>query len=171
MHDQAKYEPLEQSAFFGDNRSSRQPPEGTIARGQLREDSHFYAGKVAGKPATTFPVELTEELMERGRQRYNIFCVPCHDKTGNAEGMVVLRGFRKPAVFHIERLRNAPAGYFFDVITNGFGSMPGYAEQIPARDRWAIIAYVRALQLSQRATLDDVPEPERSQLISQRGQQ
>jgi mono/diheme cytochrome c family protein len=171
MHDQAKYEPLEQSNFFGDNRSERDPVEGTVARGDLREDSVFYTGKAGDQPARTFPMELTESIMRRGQERFNIYCSPCHDSLGAGQGMVVRRGFKKPPSFHIDRLRQAPIGYYFDVITNGFGVMPSYKEQVPVADRWAIIAYVRALQLSQHATIDDVPESKRKELESVRGSQ
>jgi len=164
MHDQPKYESLEASTFFPDGRASRPLVPGTVARGQLREDTHLYEGKVAGKPAETFPFPIDLKILERGQQRYNIYCSPCHDHVGNGDGMVVRRGFRHPPPYHIERLRQAPAGYFYDVITNGFGAMQDYAAQIPVRDRWAIVAYVRALQLSQNATLNDVPETERQTL-------
>lgn len=164
MHDQPRYEPLEASAFFEDGRSARQPVTGTVARGQLQADTHFYTGRVNGEPVTTFPFQITQEVLKRGQERYNIFCSPCHDRVGNGEGMVVRRGFRRPPSFHIDRLREAPVGHFFDVITNGFGAMYDYAARIPPRDRWAIIAYIRALQFSQRATLADVPEAEIHQL-------
>jgi len=164
MHDQPKYEPLEASTFFTDGRASRPLVPGTVARGQLREDTHLYAGQVAGKPAETFPFPIDLKTIERGQQRYNIYCSPCHDRVGNGDGMVVRRGLRRPPSYHIDRLRQAPPGYFYDVITNGFGAMQDYAAQISVRDRWAIVAYVRALQLSQNATLADVPETERPRL-------
>jgi len=164
MHDQPKYESLEASTFFPDGRASRPLVPGTVARGQLREDTHLYEGKVSGKPAETFPFPIDLKTLERGQQRYNIYCSPCHDRVGNGNGMVVRRGFRPPPSYHIERLRKVPPGYLYDVITNGFGAMQDYAAQIPVRDRWAIVAYVRALQLSQNATLNDVPETERQNL-------
>jgi mono/diheme cytochrome c family protein len=164
MHDQPKYESLEASTFFPDGRASRPPVPGTVARGQLREDTHLYEGKIAGKPAETFPFPIDLKTLQRGQQRYNIYCTPCHDRVGSGNGMVVRRGFRAPPSYHIERLRQAPPGYLYDVITNGFGAMQDYAAQIPVRDRWAIVAYVRALQLSQHATLNDVPETERQNL-------
>jgi len=164
MHDQPRYEPLTKSDFFGDARSERPPVEGTVARGQLREDDHFYRGRVNGELATTLPVEITAELLARGRQRYDIYCSPCHDRIGRGRGMVVQRGFRPPPSLHDERLRAAPPGHFFDVMTNGFGAMSSYASQVPVRDRWAIVAYIRALQLSQNARIDDVPESERAAL-------
>lgn len=158
MHDQARYEPLEKSEFFADGRASRPLIPGTVARGQLQTDSHFYTGKVAGQLVQTMPLPVTHTLLERGQERYNIYCAPCHDRVGNGEGMIVRRGFRHPPSFHIDRLREAPIGHFFDVMSHGFGAMADYAAQIPPPDRWAIAAYVRALQLSQHAALDDVPE-------------
>lgn len=164
MADQPSYRPLAKSSFFGDDRSARPLPEGTVARGQLRADERFYTGKSGGEPITALPVPLTRELLERGQERFNIFCAPCHDRTGGGGGMVVLRGYRRPPSYHIDRLRAAPIGHFFDVITRGFGSMPDYATQVRPADRWAIAAYIRALQLSQRATLADVPPEARGQL-------
>jgi hypothetical protein len=164
MHDQPKYEAFEASPFFQDGRASRPLVAGTVARGQLREDTHLYEGKIGGKPAETFPFPVTLQVLQRGQERYNIYCTPCHDRIGNGEGMVVRRGFRRPPSYHLDRLRQAPPGYFYDVITNGFGAMQDYSAQIPVRDRWAIVAYVRALQLSQNAALSDVPEEERQSL-------
>ena len=120
--------------------------------------------QVGGRPAETFPSPVTRQVLERGQERYNIFCAPCHDRVGNGEGMVVRRGFRPPPSFHMDRLRTVPPGYFFEVITNGFGTMANYAAEVPARDRWAIVAYIRALQLSQQARLVDVPAEERHRL-------
>jgi cytochrome c553 len=164
MHDQPRFKPLAGSDFFGDGRSARPPVEGTVARGQLRDDAHLYTGLVNGEPAATFPVEITAELLARGRERYDIFCSPCHDRVGRGTGMVVQRGFRQPTSFHDDRLRTALPGYYFDVMTNGFGAMSSYASQVPVRDRWAIAAYIRALQLSQRGSLDDVPARQRGSL-------
>jgi hypothetical protein len=157
MNDQAKYKPLAASDFFADGRASRPPVPGTIARGQLREDTHLYTGKVDGALVTTFPFPVTMEVLKRGQQRYNIYCAPCHDRAGNGNGMVVRRGYKQPPSLHIDRLRDAPVGHFYDVIANGLGAMPDYSVQVPVRDRWAIIGYIRALQLSQRATPADVP--------------
>jgi len=171
MHDQAKYEPLEQSDFFNDNRSERDPVEGTVARENFWEDSLFYTGKIGDQPSQMFPMELTESVVRRGQERFNIYCSPCHDALGTGQGMVVRRGLKRPPSFHIDRLREAPVGYFFDVITNGFGAMSSYREQVPVADRWAIVAYIRALQLSQHATIDDVPESKRKELESTRGAQ
>jgi mono/diheme cytochrome c family protein len=164
MHDQPKYEPLAESTFFADGLSARTPVTGTVARGQLREDSLLYTGKVGGENATMFPFAVDDQVMARGRERYDIHCSPCHARTGTGDGMVVLRGYRQPPTFHSERLRSAPPGHFFDVITNGFGAMPDYAAQIRAEDRWAIAAYIRALQLSHNATIEDVPPDQRGSL-------
>jgi hypothetical protein len=158
MHVQPKQNPLSRSDFFADQRSERPPVEGTVARGQLREDTYFYTGKLGSSPGDYMPFPLTKEVLERGRERYNIYCSPCHSRVGDGSGFIPSRGFaRKPPSFHDQRLRKAPLGYFYDVITNGFGIMPDYASQIPPQDRWNIVAYVRALQLSQNATRADVP--------------
>lgn len=158
MHVQPRENPLARSDFFTDQRSARPLVEGTVARGQLHADTYFYTGKIGNNPGTEMPFPVTMEVLERGRQRFNIFCAPCHSRVGDGNGFVPSRGFaRKPPSFHIDRLQKAPVGYFFDVITNGFGIMPDYASQIPTRDRWDIIAYIRALQLSQNATTADVP--------------
>ncbi|MFB3854829.1 MAG: cytochrome c [Vicinamibacterales bacterium] len=146
MHDQPRYEPLEASDFFADGRASRPIVEGTVARGDLREDSLLYTGKVDGKDSEIFPFPVTEEVLHRGRERFDIFCSPCHGRTGEGDGMVVQRGFRRPTSYHTAILRNAPVGHFFDVMTNGWGAMPDYASQVPVIDRWAIAAYIRALQ-------------------------
>jgi hypothetical protein len=164
MHNQPKYIPLRQSDFFSDARSARPLVEGTVARGELNEDELLYTGKMGTQDATEFPFPVTADVMARGRERFDIFCSPCHDRTGSGEGMVVKRGYRQPPSFHIDRLRQAPVGHFFDVMTNGFGAMPDYRAQVPVRDRWAIIAYIRALQASRNATLDQVPPDERNRL-------
>jgi mono/diheme cytochrome c family protein len=158
MHVQPRQNPLSRSEFFPDQRSARPPVEGTVARGQLHEDTYFYTGKIGGNPGDALPFAVTKQVLERGRERYNIFCAPCHSRVGDGNGFVPSRGFaRKPPSFHIVRLQKAPIGYFYDVITEGFGIMPDYASQIPPQDRWNIVAYVRALQLSQSATMADVP--------------
>lgn len=164
MYDQPKYRPLAYSPFFGDDRASRPLIEGTVARGHLNDDLHWYTGKAGDQPVDTMPYPVTRELLVRGQERFDIFCSPCHDRAGTGNGMVVQRGFKKPVSFHDPRLRASPVGYFFNNITAGFGQMPSYAGQIPVDDRWAIVAYIRALQLSQHATLDDVPEAERASL-------
>lgn len=165
MHDQPRYKPLHPSDFFADGRSERPLVEDTVPRGFLHEDKAMYEGKTKdGKAVDAFPVEVTEQMMKRGQDRYNINCSPCHDHTGSGDGMVVRRGYRRPPSFHITRLRTAKVGYYFDVITHGFGVMPDYAAQVTPEDRWAIIAYIRALQYSQYAPVADVPESEKPQL-------
>jgi hypothetical protein len=167
MHIQPKYLPEEPTDFFGDGRSERPPVAGTIARGQLRLDELLYTGKKNGVEADEFPFPITRADLLRGQQRYNIYCTPCHDYTGNGKGMVVERGFPHPPSYNIQRLREAPAGHFFAVITNGFGSMYSYASRVDPADRWRIAAYIRALQLSQNASVDDVPEAERQKLTQE----
>jgi mono/diheme cytochrome c family protein len=164
MHDQPKFIPMRESTFFTDVRSARPLVEGTVARGHLRDDELLYTGKVNGADTAVFPFPVDGAVMARGRDRFDIFCAPCHSRTGHGDGMVVLRGYRRPPSLHQDRLRVAPAGHFFDVITNGFGAMPDYATQVKAEDRWAIVAYVRALQLSEHATLADVPPSERDKI-------
>ncbi len=164
MHDAPRYEAFEASSSFPDGRASRTPPAGTVARGWLREDEALYTGKVAGQVVGQFPFPIAHADLQRGQQRFNIYCTPCHGTLGDGKGMVVQRGLRQAASYHQDRLRQEKAGYFFDVVTNGFGAMQGYAEQIPARDRWLIVAYVRALQLSQHAAAADVPADRRAEL-------
>ena len=159
MADQPRYEPLELSTFFEDRKASRDFVPGTIARGQLRTDRHLFEGLVDGQTATTLPdsLPLTEELLDRGRQRYEIYCAVCHDRAGTGGGIVVRRGYPQPPSLHLPRLREAPLGHFYDVITNGIRKMPSYASQIPVEDRWAIVAYLRVLQKSQYLPLDEAP--------------
>ncbi|MCA1562568.1 MAG: cytochrome c [Acidobacteria bacterium] len=157
MHNQPKYRPLRASALFSNGSSARVPVEGTIARGTRQTDEAFFTGKVATQLVTELPFAVDEQVLNRGEQRYNIYCAPCHDRTGSGNGMVVQRGYRQPPSMHIDRLRGVQAGHFFDVMTNGFGAMPDYKAQIAPRDRWAIVAYIRALQLSQRAAASDIP--------------
>jgi hypothetical protein len=165
MHDQPKYIPLRPSDFFGDNRSERPLIEGTVARGHLNDDTALYTGKGPdGKFVSEFPFPVTKDVILRGEDRYNIYCAPCHSRLGDGNGKVVQRGYRHPPSFHIDRLRQVEVGYLFDVITNGFGAMPDYAAQVPPRDRWSIVAYERALQLSRNATVDDVPPQDRPKL-------
>lgn len=197
MQDQPKIKPLRGSTFFSDGLGSRQPIEGTIARGYLRDDKpEYYTGKKSGSGAATnaaipgqqqiagpqptaggqqqtagseansfpddvvdFPIAVTKEVVVRGRERYNIFCSACHGLTGNGDGMIVRRGFRRAASFNDDRLRQAPVGHYFDAITNGWGAMPAYAPVIPVQDRWAIVAYIRALQASQQNTAASSASP------------
>jgi mono/diheme cytochrome c family protein len=159
MHVQPRQNPLSYSDFYADHRSARPPVEGTVARGQLNADTYFYTGKMGNNPGDEMPFPVTKEVLERGRERYDIYCAPCHSRVGDGNGVVPSRGFaRKPPSYHIPRLQKAPLGYFYDVMTNGFGIMPDYAAQITPEDRWNIVAYIRALQLSQNATSADVPE-------------
>jgi cytochrome c5 len=158
MANQPKVKPLAASTFFSDGRSARPLVEGTTARGHLRLDDHLYTGKVDGKLVNSLPFPVTAKLLERGHERFNITCAPCHDRAGTGDGMVVRRGYRKPPSFHLDRLRReVPLGHFFDVMTNGFAAMPDYSGQLTPEDRWAIVAYIRALQLSQDARAADVP--------------
>lgn len=172
MQDQPRYKTYKKSEFYSDNRASRDIPEGTVARGLLKENKAFHTGKIdnpdpnaavqsttdaAGNTLVTtfpnvideFPIPVTKELVDRGQDRFNVYCIVCHGAVGNGDGMIVRRGFPKPPTYHDDRLRNAPVGHFFDVISNGFGRMNGYGAELPAADRWAVVAYIRALQLSQ----------------------
>jgi mono/diheme cytochrome c family protein len=167
MHDQPKGEPMEASVFFADGRVARPLLEGVVARGELDLDPHLHTGKVGGQLVDTFPFAIDAAALTRGRERYGIFCAPCHDAAGLGEGMIVQRGMKRPPSLHIERLRQAPAGYLFDVITNGYGAMYDYSDRIRPEDRWKIVAYIRALQLSQNATLADAPAQERARLEAQ----
>lgn len=165
MHDNPRYEPLEASRVFADQSSARPLVEGTVPRGHLNEDDFLHTGKVNGQPVTEFPFPITKKELDRGQDRYNVYCAPCHSRVGDGRGMVVQRGFQRlPPSFHDDRLRQAVPGYFFDVMTNGFGVMPDYRMQLTPEDRWAVVAYIRALQLSQHATMADVPEAERGRL-------
>ncbi len=164
MHDQPRYKPLAQSDFFADQRSARAPVEGTVARGHLNDDTYFYTGKVSGQAGEVFPYPVNAAMLARGQERFNIYCSPCHSRLGDGNGMIVQRGLKHPPSYHEERLRKSPPGYFFDVISNGFGQMQDYSYQIQPADRWAIVAYIRALQLSQGAKLYDLTPAERAQL-------
>lgn len=188
MYDQPRYEPLEASRLFSDGLSARPPVEGTVARGQLKEDEAFHFGREGGRPVRSIPdaalhatydrdpqrfaesfakadpIALRRALLERGRERYDIYCSPCHGLTGDGDGMIVRRGFRRPPSYHDDRLRQAAAGYFYDVMSNGFGAMAPYASRIRAEDRWAIVAYIRALQLSTHVPVDELSEEQRAVL-------
>ncbi len=165
MSKQPRYKPLAPSTFFADGRSARPAVPGTVAHEAVRSDPAISTGRVDGEAIRRVPLPITRELLERGRDRFDIFCSPCHGRTGDGQGMVVKRGFRQPPSYHIQRLREAPDGHFFMVITDGFGEMAGYADRVPIADRWAITAYIRALQYSQEATLDDVPPAERRKMF------
>src|ERR1700686_5619179 len=159
MANQPRQNPLSPSEFFADGRSERPAVENTVVRGSVQDDSLFVP-----KESNAFPLPISAELLQRGEQRYGIFCTPCHGIEGDGLGMVAMRGMKPPPSYHQERLRQVPNGYLYDVITNGFGAMYGYSAQIPPRDRWAIIAYVRALQLSRNAKAADLPAELRDKL-------
>ena len=167
MHVQPKYLPYEPTTFFDDGRSERPVVPGTVARGHLRLDELLYTGRENSAVADKFPFPITRADLERGRERYNIYCTPCHDYNGGGHGMIVQRGFPPPPSFHIDRLRVVPAGHFFDVITHGFGSMYSYATRVEPEDRWRIAAYIRALQLSHHATIQDAPSAMRRKLAEE----
>jgi mono/diheme cytochrome c family protein len=166
MHDTPRYEALEESDFFADKRAMRPIPEGTVARGNLRDDDVYYTGKDGNEPLQQLPAQVTldKALLDRGQQRFNIYCSPCHSPLGDGNGTVVQRGYKRPASFHDQRLRDTGIGYFYDVISNGFGQMPDYAAQVAPADRWAIAAYIRVLQRSQTGTIQDVPAEHRGEL-------
>jgi mono/diheme cytochrome c family protein len=166
MHDAPRYDPLEASAILPGGGSAQPLIAGTVARNMLREDTAFYTGQVGGQHVTAFPFPIDHPELDRGHERFDIYCAPCHGRTGDGNGMVVQRGYRQPPSLHIDRLRNESVGYFYGVITNGFGTMPAYAPQVPPRDRWLIVAYIRALQLSQNAAEGDVPAEEMERLKS-----
>ncbi len=157
MHDQPKFKPLAMNTFYPDDRSARPLVVGTVARSDEEADQYYYTGKINGQPGTEFPFPVTREVLERGQERYNIYCSPCHSEIGDGNGMIVQRGFKRPPSYHTDRLRQMPIGHFFDVMTNGFGAMSEYKSQVSVEDRWAIAAYIRALQLSQDATRADLP--------------
>ncbi len=175
MHDQPKFKPLRPNAMFDDGGSARPLVEGTVPRASARDESFRPSWLVTPKPTavletndvskvTQFPIPVTAQVLDRGEDRFNIYCAVCHGRVGDGRGMIVQRGFRQPPSYHIDRLRSAPIGHFYDVVTNGFGAMPSYDDQITPRDRWAIIAYIRALQLSQHAPVSDVPSENRGKL-------
>lgn len=166
MHVQPRYNPYDPTDFFPDGQSARTPVAGTVPRGDLASGPQelLYTGKVNGAVVDEFPFPVTRQVLERGRERFNIYCEPCHGMTGDGDGMIVQRGFRHPPSLHSDHLGSAPAGHFFDVISNGFGVMYPYGYRIVPRDRWAIISYIRALQLSRQASINDVPAEERKKL-------
>jgi mono/diheme cytochrome c family protein len=164
MYDQPRYEPLERSDVFDDQRSARPVVAGTIPFGAPASNTPLQTGQAEGQPVTEIPITVTREVLRRGQERFNIFCSNCHSRLGDGNGMIVQRGYRRPPTFHSPRLRGVPIGHFFDVMSNGFGAMPSYASQVPVDDRWAIAAYVRALQLSQYAGVKDLTDEQRAQL-------
>lgn len=167
MHIQPKYLPYAPTTFFADGRSERPQVPGTVARGQLRLDTLLFTGTENDQESNRFPFPIAKADLDRGRERFNIYCTPCHDYTGSGNGMIVERGFPHPPSFHSDRLRNAPVGHFFGVMTNGFGAMYSYADRVDVADRWRIAAYIRVLQLSRNASVNDVPQEDRSKLDAQ----
>jgi len=157
MHEQPKYKPLTENDFYADKRASRPPVEGTVARGQLGTDELFYTGKINGQEADQYPYPVTPAMLERGRERFNIYCAPCHSRTGDGNGLIVQRGFKRPPDYTDDKLMKKPVGHFVNVMTNGFGSMSEYRSQLSIGDRWAVAAYIRALQLARKAGASDVP--------------
>ena len=164
MDDQPKYKPLSASSFFSNGQSSRPLPEGTVPRGEAPPDEFLYTGKKNGKFADAFPYPITRKILERGKDRFTTFCTPCHGQLGDGKGMVVQRGFPEPPSYHADTVRTEPAGFYFDVITHGFGRMYSYAPSVPVHDRWAIVAYIRALQLSRRIPVSEIPDSVRRSL-------
>ena len=165
MYDQPRIKPLAPSDFYADGQSARQPVPGTVARGQLHDDRVLHTGIGGdGKLVAVVPMPVTSQVIRRGQQRFDIYCSPCHSRLGDGRGMIVRRGFKQPSSFHIDRLRNQPIGYFFDVMTQGFGQMSSYASQVPVEDRWAIAAYIRALQLASHAPAAELPAADRAEL-------
>jgi len=166
---QPYYQAGESGGFFADGKTMQDPPENTVPRGLLAEDAVLYTGRSRGAFVQGFPFPVTAEVLDRGQERYEISCAPCHGDTGAGDGVIVRRGYPAPPTYHQDRLRTAPPGYLFDVITNGFGGMPSYAYQVEPRDRWAIVAYIRALQLSQNAPPAVVPPAQREELNNPSG--
>jgi mono/diheme cytochrome c family protein len=164
MHNQPRYKPLAESEFFSDHRAARPAIDGTVARGHLRIDTARYTGKFGGEDIDQFPIPIARADIERGRERFNVYCTPCHGRLGDGNGMVVLRGYRQAASYYSDKLMKAPVGHFFDVMTNGFGAMPSYASRVEPDDRWRIVAYIRVLQASESAKLNDVPADQRQNL-------
>ncbi len=164
MANQAKYNPLAPSDFFADGMSARPRIAGTVARGEADLDPYLMTGKIGGQDGDGFPFPVSAEVMNRGHERFDIYCSECHGRLGDGNGMIPSRGYRRPPSYHTATLRAAKTAHFFDVMTNGFGAMPPYRTMIPPRDRWAIVAYIRALQTSQSATIDDVPPQEQAKL-------
>jgi len=167
MHNQPRYKPLAESDFFADGQAARPLPPGTVAQGTLRENRILATGiGPDGTFVREIPVGIDRALLDRGRDRFNVFCSPCHDRTGGGRGMIVLRGFKQPEPYSGDRLRAQPIGYFYDVMTNGFGQMSSYADKLTPEDRWAVAAYIRVLQVSQHAEAEQLPAQDREALES-----
>jgi mono/diheme cytochrome c family protein len=167
MHLQPKYSPEAPSSIFSYGTSAREPAAGTIARDHVRPHDLLHTGSINGALADSFPFQITAEDLQRGRERFNIYCSPCHGYSGYGDGIIVQRGFLSPPSYHTDRLRQAPAGHFFNVITNGFGRMYPYADRVSVEDRWRIVAYIRALQLSQQAGPSDLTDSDFNRLEHQ----
>jgi mono/diheme cytochrome c family protein len=165
MANQPRYDPLEASDFFEDGMAARPRIAGVVARGELYADPFFETGRIGNELGDGFPLAVTREVIDRGHDRYDVYCAACHGRVGDGNGMIPARGYRRPPSLHTEALRSATTGHLYDVMTNGFGSMPPYRTMIPPHDRWAIVAYIRALQLSQSATVPDLPPAERARLL------
>jgi mono/diheme cytochrome c family protein len=192
MANQPRYNPLAESDFFGDGRSARAPEPGTVARGESADDAALdngrsqearWAASVTGSGAGfgfnlitvyrggfSFPVPVDDEVMRRGQERFNIYCAVCHDRVGTGRGKIVERGYLRPPSYHIERLRNAPLAHYYEVVSNGYGAMPSYSDKLTPDDRWAVIAYIRALQWSQYVRYADLTDEERRKLPSPKEQ-
>jgi hypothetical protein len=166
MQDEPKFFPQRGTTFYADGRSVRPQVANTVGRGQLHEDTYFYTGLNNGTEGNSYPFPVTMQVLQRGQERYNVYCTPCHSRVGNGEGMIVQRGYRPAGDFHSERLRNAPLGHFFAVMSNGYGAMPDYSAQLTPEDRWAVVAYIKALQLSQNATAADVAPGQQAKTLS-----
>lgn len=164
MYDTGRIKPLERNTFFLNGSSARPLPEGTVARGQAVNTDVLHTGRIDGRLADAFPFAVTDSIIRRGQSRFTTFCTPCHGRLGDGGGMIVQRGFPRPNSFHADSVRRKPAGYYFDVMTNGFGRMYSYAASVPVNDRWAIVAYIRALQLSQHAPVAALPESDKRKL-------
>jgi hypothetical protein len=164
MADQPRYQPLQESQFFADGKSARSLVPGTVARNRDLPSAARYEAQTSGQEMTAFPIEIGLNELKRGQERFNIYCSPCHGFSGDADGMIVQRGFTRPPSYHIDRLRNAPPGHFFNVMTNGYGAMYSYADRVSVEDRWKIAAYIRALQLSRSANVNELPPEDRAKL-------
>lgn len=166
MHNQPKFIPQRGTTFYADGRSVRPQVENTVARGQLHQDAYFYTGVIDGKEGDMMPFPVTMQVMERGQERYNIYCAPCHSRVGNGQGMIVERGYKEAANYHDAKRLAQPIGHYFNVMSHGYGAMPDYAAQLTVQDRWAVAAYIRALQLSQAAKMSDVPAGQHVEQLS-----
>jgi len=164
MDFQSKYKPQSESAFFADGRTDRLPVQGTVARGHWGEDDHLWTGKVGGEYAVGFPMDVDLEFVEKGREKFTIYCTPCHGGLGDGNGVTKARGIAIAPSYHSDRIRTMPEGQIFETITNGYGQMRSYADKLTPEERWAVIAWVRVLQRSQQGSVEDVPQEHRKDL-------